>query len=205
MLAAAPHAYDQTQRRPDIDLLVPRAFVPAVQSYADNLQGSDFPVKVETVDGYIDFRPDAEYSYPTHRQLRFPAPSAFFEPRKASFLSQEITTVDPRVLLHMFGTIGGVIRKKDVPKIVGLANAITSGKAVSMFSEHDCEVFSRYMAARKRQYPAFIAAKRTWEGMLDILPPKADQMLKHHVLPAAQRAIRHLNRHAGETGQGRDH
>jgi hypothetical protein len=132
-----------------------------VQSYADNLRNSDFPVKVETVDGYTDFRPDAEYSYLTHRQLRFPVPTALFAPRKASLLGQEITTIDPRTLLHMFGTIGGVIRKKDVPKIVGLADAIKSGKAVSRFSERDCEVFSRYMVARKRQYPAFIATKRT--------------------------------------------
>ena len=57
---------------------------------------------METVDGYIDFRPDAEYSYLTHRQLRFPVPTALFAPRKASFLGQEITTIDPRTLLHTF-------------------------------------------------------------------------------------------------------
>lgn len=199
-----PSAYDQTQRRPDIDLLIPRDCVPRVQSYSDSLLHSDFPVKLETVDGYIDYRPNAEQSYLTHRQLRFPVPSVLFEPRKASFLGQEITTVDPRTLLHLFGTIGGVIRKKDVPKITGLADAIASGKAVSRFNEQDCAVFSRYMAARKRQYPAFIAAKRTWEGVLDVLPPKAGGMLKHHLLPAAQQAIRYLNRDTGTRDRERE-
>lgn len=131
-------------------------------------------------------------------------PTALFTPRKATLLGQEITTIDPRTLLHTFGTVGGVIRKKDVPKIVALADAIKSGKATSRFSERDCEVFSRYMIARKRRYPVFIASKRTWEGVLGVLPPKASQAIKHHILPGAQQAIRRLNRAAGKTDRGPD-
>jgi hypothetical protein len=40
--------------------------------------------------------------------------------------------------------------------------------------------------------------------MLTVLPPKASQMLKHHLLPATQQVIRHLNRDAGKDDHGRD-
>lgn len=93
-------------------------------------------------------------------------------------------------------------------RLVGAAcsemSAIKSGKATSRFSERDCEVFSRYMIARKRRYPVFIASKRTWEGVLGVLPPKASQAIKHHILPGAQQAIRRLNRAAGKTDRGPD-
>jgi len=70
---------------------------------------------------------------------------------------------------------------------------IKSGKAISAFSESDSDVFNRYKRLRKSKYPVFIAAKRSWEGVLDALPPKASQALKHHVLPGAQQVIRNLN------------
>jgi hypothetical protein len=193
-----PGAYDRTQRMPDIDLLVPRDSAAKVRAYAEALGSQAFPVTIETIDAYIDYRPGSDRSYLTHRRLQFPVPTELFEPRKATLLGQEITTLDPRTLLHTFGTVGGVIRKKDVPKIVGLAEAITSGRAVSRFRERDCEVFSRYMVARKRQYPVFIAAKRTWEGALEAMPKKAAQAIKHHILPAAHESMARLNRERGD-------
>ncbi|MEI8411475.1 MULTISPECIES: hypothetical protein [unclassified Kribbella] len=183
---------------PDVDLLVPRDCADKVGAYAEALSTQAFPVTIETIDAYIDWRPSAERSYLTHRRLQFPVPSELFEPGKATLLGQEINTLDPRTLLHTFGTVGGVIRKKDVPKIVGLADAIKSGRAVSRFSERDCEVFSQYMVARKRQYPVFIAAKRTWEGALEAMPKQAAQAIKHHVLPAAHRTMAKLNRDKGD-------
>jgi hypothetical protein len=118
------------------------------------------------------------------------------------FLGQEITTVDPRTLLHMFGTVGGVIRKKDVPKIVGLADAIRSGRAVSRVTEPDCEVFSRYGVARKRQYPFYIAAKQAWEGLLSRLSPRANAVIKHRVVPVAQHVMGRLIRGQDPTRGG---
>jgi hypothetical protein len=199
-----PHAYNPTQRMPDIDLLVPRSKLDTVRRYADRVQRSDFPVNIDTgaAGGYIDFRPAAEHSYLTHRRLMLPVRSQLFEPRRAVLLGQEITTIDPRVLLHTFGTIGGVVRQKDVPKIVGLAEAIGSGKAPSRFTERDCEVFSRYLVARKRQYPTFIALKGTWEGVMDVLPPKAEGVVKHHLTPAAHHLMGRLNRAGGQAHRG---
>jgi hypothetical protein len=199
-----PHAYDETQKMPDIDLLIPRDASAKLRAYGEASRQNEFPVTVETVDAYIDWRPNDERSYLSHRQLQFPVPSELFEPRKANLLGQEITTIDPRTMIHTFGTIGGVIRKKDVSKIVGLAEAIKSGRAVSRFSEADCEVFSRYAVARKRQYPVFIAAKKTWEGALEAMPQKAAQAIKHHILPAAHQAMAQWNRgQKGKDGQGR--
>lgn len=157
-------AYQKWQRTPDVDLLVPRANLPAVQTYL------------------------------THRELHFPVPTELFTPRKAPFLGQEITTLDPRVLLHTFGTIGGVARSKDVPKIVSLAEALASGTATSRFSEEQCSVFSRYQVARKRSYPLFIGSKHVWEGVQAVLPTKATGALQHHLSPLAQRVIGQMNR-----------
>ena len=195
-----PGAYQTWQRTPDIDLLVPRANLLAVQAYADASKAAAFSVKMDTApsQGYIDFRPNARRSYLTHRELHFPVPTELFTPRKVPFLGQEITTLDPRVLLHTFGTIGGVVRKKDVPRIVGLADAIASGAATSRFSEEQCSLFSRYQVARKRRYPMFIGSKHVWEGVQAALPTKAAGALQHHLSPLAQRMI-------GEMNRGRSH
>jgi hypothetical protein len=56
--------------------------------------------------------------------------------------------------------------------MIRLAEAIGSGRAVSLHAEPDCEVFDRFRQARKQQAPMFIAAKSSWEDVLDVLPPK---------------------------------
>ncbi|MFB6723840.1 hypothetical protein ACFCV3_26905 [Kribbella sp. NPDC056345] len=193
-----PGAYDPAQRMPDVDLLIPRDQAAKVGAYAESLKQQPFPVTIETINAYIDYRPESERSYLTHRQLQFPVRSELFEPRQATLLGQELTTLDPRTMLHTFGTVGGVIRKKDVPKMVALAEAIKDGRAESRFTERDCEVFSQYMVARKRQYPVFIATKQAWEGALEAMPKKAAQAIKHHILPAAHQTMAKLNRDRGD-------
>jgi hypothetical protein len=54
-------------------------------------------------------------------------------------------TIDPRVLLHTVGTIGGIVRRKDVSKIAALEGALESGAAASRFSEDDSALCSRAM------------------------------------------------------------
>lgn len=194
-------AADPTQRIPDVDLLVPRDKLAPVKEYAAATRDAELPIKIDTVaaEVYIDFRPGHEKTYLTHRQMMFPAPTKLFQARGAQLLGQEIETIDPRTLLHTFGTIGGVVRPKDIPKMIRLAEAIGSGRAVSMHSEQDCDVFSRFMVARKRQSPLFIAAKTSWEGVLDVLPPKAAGTLKRSLSPAAQRVMGQMNR-TGDRG-----
>jgi hypothetical protein len=191
-----PHSADTTQRMPDIDLIVPRDALAAVAEFTRAASTrTAFPVNVDTFAAQtdIDLRPHAATSYLTCRRLLLPVPTRLFVPRRVPLLGQQLTTIDPRVLLHTFGTIGGVIRKKDIPKIEALAAVITSGAAPSQFSERDCEVFSRYMQARKRQYPVYIAARRTWNEVLERLPPQARQVAKHRLTPVMKRALLHLN------------
>ncbi|RZU12690.1 hypothetical protein EV645_5963 [Kribbella rubisoli] len=121
-------AADPTQRIPDVDLLVPRDRLALVKSYSESARNAVLPIKLDTVaaEVYVDFRPRHEKSYLVHRRLRFPVPSTFFAPRAVPLFGEQIKTIDPRSLLHTFGTIGGVVRQKDVPKMIRLAEAIRS-------------------------------------------------------------------------------
>lgn len=103
-----------TRRYPDIDMLVPRAAVAAVARHARGARSS-FPVAVDLSGAscFIDLRPGSDVSYLTHRRLRFPVPSRLFTPCPARAAGTGVTTIDPRVLLHAFGTVGGIIRRKD--------------------------------------------------------------------------------------------
>lgn len=196
-------AADPTQRIPDVDLLVPRDKLTPVKEYAAAARNAELPIKIDTVaaEVYIDFRPDNKTTYLTHRELMFPVPTKLFQARDAELLGQQLATIDPRTLLHTFGTIGGVVRQKDISKMVRLAEAIGDGRAVSAHSEQDCEVFDRFMVARKRQSPIFIAAKTSWEGVLDVLPPKAAGTLKQRLSPAAQRVMGQMNRTGGRNNR----
>lgn len=187
-----------------MDLLVPRDRLAQVKAYAASARIAELPIKLDTVaaEVYIDFRPGNEKSYLTHQKMMFPVPSKLFEERGAQLLGRSIETIDPRTLLHTFGTIGGVVRPKDVPKMIRLAEAIGSGRAVSNHTEQDCEVFDRFKHARKRQSPMFIATKTSWEGVLDVLPPKAAGTLKQRLSPTAQRVMGQMNRNGDGGGRG---
>jgi hypothetical protein len=201
------HAHDPTQRVPDIDLLVPRAALPAVHAYALAARAhARMPIHIDTfmAETSLDLRPMEQFSYLTHRTMCLPIESAMFGPRPAMLLDHELVTIDPRVLLHSIATGHPVIRKKDVANIVGLADAIRSGRAVSNFSERDCEVFSRFIAASWQRYPMFMAATSAWKRTLDALPPRASQALRSRLLPGIQRTVGALNRSSEPGGTARD-
>jgi hypothetical protein len=52
-----------------------------------------------------------------------------------------------------------------------------------------------------RQSPMFIAAKTGWEGVLDVLPPKAAGTLKQRLSPTAQRVMGQMNRTGSRDGR----
>lgn len=193
-----PGARDPAERVPDIDLLVPRASLTAVKHYASVSRRGAFPVSIDTFwsECWIDFRAGAERSYLTHRRLRLPVPTELFSPCTVSLLGQDITVLDPRTLLSIYGAVG-VVRRKDAPWIAGLVQVIASGSVVSRFTEEDCQVFSSFMLARRRRYPFFFAAKRAWVRLLDALPPGVSQALTHHVQLRANEVFRLLNRRHG--------
>jgi len=110
-----PGRFGRTQRYPDVDVLVPRTAVAAVARYSRTARSGPLPAAVDVSGAacFIDLRPGCEMSYLTHWQLQFPVPTKLFTPRPARVAGTEIMAVDPRVLLYTFGTIGGIIRRKD--------------------------------------------------------------------------------------------
>lgn len=196
------HAFSVVQRCPDIDVLVPRAALGAVTRYSQAAKAGSFPVAIDASGAacFIDLRPDREVSYLTHRRLRFPVPSELFAPRLAQLAETEITTIDPRVLLHTFGTIGGIVRRKDIPKVTALAGALESGVAVSRFSEGDCAVFARYAEERDRRYPLYRVVVWLVDETLEGLPPTASSGVRHCLMPAAKKMLALLN--GGAAGMG---
>lgn len=191
------------ERVPDIDLLVPRASLGAVKGYARAARRGEFPVSIDTfwAECWIDFRPGAEHSCLTHGRVRVPVRTELFSPCTASLLGQGVTVLDPRTLLHMYGAVG-VVRRKDAPRIAGLAEAIASGAAATLFTERDCQAFGSFMLARKRRHPVFFAAKHVWVMLLDALPPGISQALNHHVQLRANQVFRMISR---RQRRGRQH
>jgi hypothetical protein len=190
-----PEAFGAVQRCPDIDVLVPRAALGAVGKYARAARSGPFPVAIDASGAacFIDLHPHSEHSYLTHRRLRFPVPSDLFAPQPAWLEGVEITTIDPRVLLHTFGAIGGIVRRKDVPKTTALAGALESGAAVSRFCEDDCAAFTRYAEERDSRYPRYRAFVRLADEMLEVLPPAASSGVRYWLMPAAKRTLARLN------------
>jgi hypothetical protein len=83
--------------------------------YSRTARSGPLPVGVDVSGAacFIDLRPGREMSYLTHRRLRFPVPTKLFTPCPARVAGTEIMAADPRVLLHTFGALGGIIRRKD--------------------------------------------------------------------------------------------
>lgn len=198
-------ARDPAERIPDIDLLVPRASLRAVQHYARAARLSGFPVSIDTFwsECWIDFRPTEEHSYLTHRKVRLPVRTELFTPGTASLFGQDVSVLDPRILLHLYGTVG-VTRRKDRPRITALAQAIGSGETASRFTDQDCKAFTSFMLARTRRYRGFFAAKRAWTILLDTLPPGVSQALRHHVQVPANDVFRLMNRRASAVPPGQE-
>jgi hypothetical protein len=189
-----PGARHPAERIPDIDLLVPRARLDQVKRYARAARHGALPVSIDTFwsECWIDYRPDSPLSYLTHRKIRIPAPTELLTPSTASLLGQQIAALDPRTLLHIYGTVG-VTRQKDAPRIAALTQALASGALTSRFTAQDYQAFDTFMLARRRRYPLFFAAKRAWVTLTDALPPRASQLLTHHVQLRANGLYRMLS------------
>lgn len=193
-----PGAHHPSERIPDIDLIVPRASLNRVKGYARAARRGEFPVRIDTFwsECWIDFRPGSQFSYLTHREVRILVPTRLFAPSAAPLLGQEIAALDPCALLYLYGAVG-VARRKDVPRIAALADALASGALASRFTNRDCQPFARFVTARRRRYPVFFAAKHAWAALLDALPPGTSQALNRHVQLRANEIFRMLSRGQG--------
>jgi hypothetical protein len=190
-----PGGLSRTRSYPDIDVLVPRAAVAAVARHSRDVRSS-FPVAVDLSGAscFIDLRPDSDMSYLTHRQLRYPVPSRLFTPCATRVAGTGISAVDPRVLLHTFGAVGGIIRRKDTAKVTALTGALESGTAVSQFTEQDCAVFAAFTAERDRRYPHYQGVVRLVDELLEAAPPGAASTIRAFMMPAAKAMVTAMNR-----------
>lgn len=145
------------QRMPDIDMVVPMKDYLRVKTYRDQLESdTEFPIGIEILPSvcHFDFRPDEETSFITHRDLFTPFPTQLFEPATVEFLGQPLVTVDPRVLLHTYVTLGGMLRDKDWPRALQLGRLIRDCGA-SQFSEAEMMPFHTFLSDRSRIYPSY--------------------------------------------------
>jgi len=132
-------------------------------------------------------------SFLTHGRVSVPVRTELFTPSAARLLGQPVAVVDPRTLLHLYGTVG-VARRKDAPRIAALTEGLASGTLASRFTDQDCQPLESFMLARTRRHPLFFAAKRGWVALTDALPPGLSRALTHHVQRRANDAFRMLNR-----------
>jgi hypothetical protein len=190
-----PGGLSRARRYPDIDVLVPRAAVAAVARHARGVRSS-FPVAVDLSGAscFVDLRPDSDMSYLTHRELRYPVPSWLFTPYATRVAGTGIAAVDPRVLLHTFGAVGGIIRRKDAVKVAALTRALESGAAVSQFTGQDCAVFTTFTAERDRRYPHYRGVVRLVDELLEAAPPGAASSIRAFAMPAAKAVVAAMNR-----------
>ena len=190
-----PGARHPVDSIPDIDLLVPRGSLDRVKRYARAARHSDFPVSIDTFwsECWIDYRPGSEVSYLTHRAIRLPVRTELLTPSTAWLLGQQVAAVDPRTLLHIYGTVS-VARRKDTPRIAALTEALASGTLTSRFTDQDCQALDSFALARTRRYPLFFAAKHAWVRLTDALPPRASQALRRHIELRANDAFRRASR-----------
>ena len=190
-----PGGLSRTRSYPDIDVLVPRAAVAAVARRTREVRSS-FPVAVDLSGAscFIDLRPDSDMSYLTHRQLRYPVPSRLFTPCATRVAGTGISAVDPRVLLHTFGAVGGIVRRKDTAKVTALTGALESGTAVSHFTEQDCAVFAAFTAERDRRYPHYQGVVRLVDELLEAAPPGTASSIRAFMMPAAKAMVAAMNR-----------
>lgn len=157
----APH-----QRIPDVDLLVPRADVPAIAE-AKTFFLNDVGIKVgfSVSEHIFDLRPDEGESFLTFSDGRsqpidrppLPVETSLFEPHRASLLGVPITTLDPSTLFHTYVTIGNRLRVRDTPRLIALGRHIMSS-GESRFGEKHFGAFHQFIAERKQ------LTRGTWEA-----------------------------------------
>lgn len=137
------------QRVPDIDLIVPRTdLVGAREIRANALKGIQ-PVKLGLANPTteIDFRPDEDQSYLTHKDISLPVESELFRAEEATLEGTPIKTVPIDTLVHTFGTFGGRVRQKDIPVIKAL---IRQNDAPS---DPRTDVFHEFQSQRRKTSP----------------------------------------------------
>ncbi|GEM_PF-2438460 len=156
---------------PDIDILVPRDRLGEVEIIRRELLQGWAPINLELFPGqmFIDWRPDEDQSYLTHKKFERSVSSRLFDPVVRDVEGVPIITVAPETLFHTFALIGGGIRHKDWGRIMPLGRYIRSqGRRRS---EAEYYAVHEFIKEREKRYPWDMKVMRFALNTAPKLPP----------------------------------
>lgn len=168
------------QRVPDIDLIVPRDDLPGAREIRKKLLESSFPIKLGLANPTteIDFLPEEEASFLTHKDIALPVSSELFRSETVPLHGVDLQTIPLDTLVHTFGTFGGKIREKDMPIISALIRANPNPP------HPETAVFHQYQKERRKKSPGRYRFDRVVEGF----NKKAPRRLRNEMYRCALKA-----------------
>lgn len=180
-----PGAIKSYQAMPDIDIIVPRKNLEEVRDIRERVLASGGPkIGLANATGEIDFRPDEERSFLTHKDISIPVDNRILRPEMGDFNGVNVRTLSPEALLQTYGTFGGYIREKDMANIKALVRAQDS------YSVEDSEPFRDFRKLRRQVSPGELKVSKTMELVDSSAPP----ILKNAISLAAIKAADMLGR-----------
>lgn len=171
--AVAPLCYNRKgvatadQLVPDIDLIVPRADLPAAREIRKKTIHGHLPVKlglaIPTTE--IDFRPTEDVSFLTHKNIALPVDNELFRIEEEVQLDEQpIQTIPLDTLIHTYGTFGGRVRGKDLPVLKALIRQIDTP------SDPRTKVFHEFQKMRRKTSPNEHFFALTVEALMEKAP-----------------------------------
>ncbi len=165
-------AVTDSQRVPDIDILVPRDQLQAARACRELIgkEGISIKLGLAAASSTIDYRPDQDESFLTHRSITTPVASKLFAPVTKELVGANVVTVDPNTLLHTYVTFGGTLRPKDIAPSSQLASLIREDVTVSEYKEAEYASFHDFIKQRSARYPIEMKMRNIAERTLASMP-----------------------------------
>lgn len=151
----------------DIDLIVPRAEIKGIPEVRESLRrefGRRVVLGTLPAMSTVNMVPDGT-SELTYRDLRVPLDAPTLKPVEVD----GITTLSPQSLAGMYGTIGGIHRKKDA----GYRESISN-----LADEETDPAFSEFFTRRESEYPLYTASKKLSGLLARLIPTKTKLTLQ---------------------------
>jgi hypothetical protein len=168
--------------RPDLDVVVPIRDYPSVTSaWRRECDRRQPAIDIEFLPSvcHFDFQPTADSSFLIHREHRVRFETRLFAAVITNVGGQDIVTLDPRVLLHTYVVLGGMLRSKDWAGALGLARLIRDHPERTQFTESDLRSFHQFLASRTMMYPSYRRYRSVANYLRTRIPESLHQELVH--------------------------